>query len=409
MVLKKERTHNTQQSYPLEWLDMIITVTLNPASTRVETITETQADFLCAQLDSEASHLKSLLKNKVFSLTKKNKIRLLIRHYHHTLIVLLDHAIENDRHPTFQSTLLRPIQQKSIDTLDNLLSFIETRFAAYLSLDERVPATYLSIVRQELGEQMDILQKKLQPSLSEKPLLDTLWKLLEGFIHPQPDSMGAVTFREVLYHRELLQNLEQLEESDRISTRFTLLEELLITLNFNHRTFISILTQKTADRVNRQDGLKERIALLAGYHKEFKQVIAEPDRCYHAGHPSLQTTLDNWFCQETFYLEKQLHLDIVPIGDEKKETGDRQQIYKLLCSLSEDQLGILLKAADDLKIIISRSLSNVFNQIVPYLSTPYKEDLSPDSMRSHTYSIEERDKQIVIETLLKMIEKIKEY
>jgi len=30
-------------------------------------------------------------------------------------------------------------------------------------------------------------------------------------------------------------------------------------------------------------------------------------------------------------------------------------------------------------------------------------------MRSHTYSIEERDKQIVIETLQKMIEKIREY
>jgi len=87
----------------------------------------------------------------------------------------------------------------------------------------------------------------------------------------------------------------------------------------------------------------------------------------------------------------------------------RSKSFKLVCALSEDQLGIIFRSADDLRIIMSRSLSNIFNQIVPYLSTLYKEELSPDGMRSHTYSIEERDKQVVIETLQKMIEKIKEY
>ena len=97
---------------------------------------------------------------------------------------------------------------------------------------------------------------------------------------------------------------------------------------------------------------------------------------------------------------------------EREGTADkpkRPNPYKLLCSLSQDQLGIILKSADDLRIIISRSLSNIFNQLAPYLSTPYKEDLSPDSMRSHTYSIEERDKQVAIDTLQRMIEKIREY
>lgn len=91
------------------------------------------------------------------------------------------------------------------------------------------------------------------------------------------------------------------------------------------------------------------------------------------------------------------------------DKSKRPDPFKLLCILSQDQLGIILKAADDLRIIISRSLSNVFNQLTPYLSTPHKENLSADSMRSHTYSIEERDKEIAIDTLQKMIEKIKEY
>jgi len=410
VVLKKDRTHSTHQSYPLEWLDLIITVTLNPAKTNVETISPEQAGGLCARMDKEVSHLKSLLKNRVFSLTKQRKIRLIIRHYHSTLIVLLDHAIDNGKHPVFIREDLKAVHEQTVSALDELLSFIETRFATYLGMDERVPVTYLAVAREELGQKLAAVRKRLVPSIGEQYLLDIAIRCLEDFVSgEEKEESDPVTFRDVLYHRELLKSLEQLEESDRVSSHYTLLEETLIGLNFNHRSFINAFTQKTADRVNMQGDLKDRINLLALYQKELMQLVPEPDTAYQPGQPLLHTTLDNWISQELFYLEKKLHLDIVPIGTEKEGTDERKNTYKLLCTLSEDQLGILLKSADDLKIIISRSLSNIFNQLVPYLSTPYKEDLSPESMRSHTYSIEERDKQIVIETLQKMIDKIKEY
>jgi hypothetical protein len=54
-------------------------------------------------------------------------------------------------------------------------------------------------------------------------------------------------------------------------------------------------------------------------------------------------------------------------------------------------------------------MNEVFKTIVPHLSTPYKENLSYDSMRSKSYVAETRDKEIVIETLEKMIKKIKGY
>jgi hypothetical protein len=54
-------------------------------------------------------------------------------------------------------------------------------------------------------------------------------------------------------------------------------------------------------------------------------------------------------------------------------------------------------------------MNEVFKTIVPHLSTPYKENLSYDSMRSKSYVAEERDKKTAIETLEKLIEKIKSY
>lgn len=84
-------------------------------------------------------------------------------------------------------------------------------------------------------------------------------------------------------------------------------------------------------------------------------------------------------------------------------------VFKIICELSIDQMGIILKAADDIKLIVSRSLSMVFRSIVPYLSTTNRKELSWDSMRSNSYHPEERDKEAAIAALEKLIRKIRDY
>lgn len=83
--------------------------------------------------------------------------------------------------------------------------------------------------------------------------------------------------------------------------------------------------------------------------------------------------------------------------------------YKILCTLSVDQIGLILKAADDTRLIQAKSLSQVFKSIVPYLSTSNKTDISFDSMRSSTYHPEAADKRKAIAVLEKMITKINDY
>ena len=84
-------------------------------------------------------------------------------------------------------------------------------------------------------------------------------------------------------------------------------------------------------------------------------------------------------------------------------------LFKVHCQLSVDQIGIILRAADDIKLIISNSISLIFRSIVPFLSTKNRSDISWKSMRSSTYHPEQRDKEIAIETLEKLISKIREY
>ena len=149
---------------------------------------------------------------------------------------------------------------------------------------------------------------------------------------------------------------------------------------------------------------------LLFYLKLFKQYHKKPGIIFNGKDADLHKQVSNWFTQEVFYLEKQIHYSIVPIkGVAAPKEVIQKEKSKLLSLLSVDQMALILRAADDLKIVMARSLNSVFKNIVPYLSTPYQENISYDSMRSKSYSAETRDKEIVIETLQQMIKKINDY
>lgn len=82
---------------------------------------------------------------------------------------------------------------------------------------------------------------------------------------------------------------------------------------------------------------------------------------------------------------------------------------KILCNLSTDQIALVLRAADELRILKARSLRSVFRTIAPHLSTPNRKDISFDAMRVNAYKAEDSDKKVAIGQLEHIIKKIKDY
>lgn len=224
-----------KQQYLLEWLDILVSVTLNPERTHVAHITGEQVQSLADNIQKETTTIKSRLKHRVFSLTREKHIRLLLQNHYNSILILHAQVLERKKTPLFQRRDLKQILITLEGSLKGLLSFMDTWFGRYLNQD--------------------------------------------GF----------------------------------------------------------------AKRGNRK-----RIS----------------------------------------------------------ETKERE---KILCNLSTDQVALVLRAADELRILKARSLRNVFKTIVPHLSTPNKEHISPDAMRVNAYKAEDRDKQIAIEQLSQMIKKIKGY
>lgn len=97
------------------------------------------------------------------------------------------------------------------------------------------------------------------------------------------------------------------------------------------------------------------------------------------------------------------------LAAELNMTGVPEILFKLLIRLSGDQIGILIRAAYEGKLIDAPSKRAAYKALAPFLSTPNKEDLSEDSLRSNAGRPEARDREILIGVLMKLIEIIRDY
>ncbi len=398
-----------QHTYTLEWIDVVITVTLNPKKTNVSEITEAQIEAILSRLANEKASLESQLKHQVFGLTKHKQIELLIKQYHYALIVLLDQAYENQNNCPVKNQALKNLNKTLIKCLDELLSFIEVRFNQYLSLEQRVPVTYLLVSKKDLQKKLDKLKEGLAERLNDQQFMDIVLSPLYIFINDLKEN-HEVSFKELLYQKELVKELELMEEHEKEMCTYTAFDELLIYLNFNSKAYMDYFTKKLAEKINSKASIADKIDELLIHYKAFKQLHRKPGIVLNAQYADLKTVLCKWFKHELFYLEKKRHLAIMPMDENAPPQNAKEgKKHKIQSVLSVDQMALILRSADELKILIARSMNAVFKSIVPHLSTANKEDISYDSMRSKSYSAETRDKEIVIDTLQQMIDRIQDY
>lgn len=395
--------------YPLEWFDSLILQTFHPVSTNIDSLTDSEIKVITDNISKESIKIQVHIKNEVFSLKKKRHIRVTVRQYHSTLIFLLDSIMENRSEKVIQSEKIRKLADLIISSLDYLISFIEDRFSYYLSLDERVPVTYLIVCRKELSLKLQRINKRTFNSLQDKMTIKAVVKILQNAI--ESDNGKKLTYRRILYFRELLKLLEEHNDEMENPSIFTPLDELLIDHNFNSVQYISILTERMTEQIYNVEKQNGKLNLLLLFFKDFKQLHSNVKITFDASHQNIKDVLENWFVSEISFLQNKDEIEAQDISSSKKN-GNPSHLAdqnKIQCTLSSDQMGLILRATDETRILKARSMSLIFKTIVPYLSTPFKRNLSYQSVRSKSYNPEEKDKEFVIKTLERIIKHIKEY
>ncbi|QIH37322.1 hypothetical protein G7A72_00175 [Flavobacterium sp. Sr18] len=399
------------QTYLLEWLDLLVTFTLNPSKTNVNELTTVQSKAIIEKTIEQTLFIQSQIKIKVFSLNKEKKIKIIVGNYHSSLIIFLDNVIERSHDVEFERPDLKEVMNKLIMCFDELLTFIETRFSNYLTLDMRVPSTYLVVSKKKLKLKIDKLKDSSTFAVNDKRSTAILFNNLYSFVNSKRSK--KITFRQVLYRKQLIKELELLGLLDDEELHSCPLNEILIYMNFNSRSFINYFKECVTDKINSGESPTDKMENLLLCYKEFNQIHSKDGVVLNPNHQDLKIILSDWFKHEMIYLEKKLHISVVPVRSSDKRSNQTMVIDaisdKVLCKLSTDQTALILRASDELKIIVAKSMNHVFKTIVPFLSTPNKVNLSYDSMRSKSYVAEDRDKKIVIETLGRIIKQIEEY
>ena len=114
--------------YILEWLDSLITVSLNPVKTDCATVTDDQIKTILIKMAEEKTKFQSLLKNHVFRLTKEKQVELLIKQYHSALVILLDQALENSKAIAGKKKALKRLAKETITAWTNCCLLLKPDF-----------------------------------------------------------------------------------------------------------------------------------------------------------------------------------------------------------------------------------------------------------------------------------------
>lgn len=394
------------EGYILEWLDTLISVTLNPVKTDVTLLHPEDIAMLRNSIDDEKNKLMTSIKSLVFRIDDESKIKTTLKLFYSSLIVLLDQAmknqIQNSKYPH-----LKEISEDVIDCTNEILSLIEERFENYLDNRKRLPNAYLEPVRKELLTRINVIEQKLNNYPACKPAAGITSQVLKKFLNCPPDE-HSFTFQEIEYVKELCLEMERIEYSEN-NKIFSTLDELLIYMNFNSRRYLDHLTQRLTSEISSCEKRDDKMERLLFFFKSFKQLPKKENVIFNPKQPDLKNSVTNWFQEEITYLEKKSDFSTGPTNLRTQNAQVEKPKQKVTCTLSTDQTGLIIRAADELRILLAKSMSEVFKTIVPHLSTPYKKDLSYDGMRSKSYVAEERDKQIAIQTLQRIINKIEEY
>lgn len=389
--------------YAFEWLDLAITTILNPSKTNIAALDAGELEGIQTQIRQEINQSKTLLSRAGFQTFSRRKIQRMVSQYQKSLVLLLETALERERQNPIRGEKAITLSKTAREAISELLDFIEHRFGEYIDVDCKVPSSRLQALRQMLAGRLDSLRPWLRSVSADSPVAEIITGQLSRLT--LESSKYKPTFREVFYQKELLKHLERLAAEDQ--QRLDALVETLIFLNFNCRAFIDYYTGQVSARISGFHTHAEKLNELLWARKQVTQLHHQSEQALFPASPSVKTVVGRWLDAELDYLDAGLRRNIAEMS--RNEQTRASGPGKILCMLSIDQIALILRALDSLRIIQAKSLNSVFEHIAPHLSTPRKQEISWESMRSKAYQFEASDKERVLKILDSVAKWIKEH
>jgi len=349
----------------------------------------------------ETKNIKTFLNRKSFVMENERSFEFLIRQYQLQIGVWLNDLFyekqqENCPYPGWAVEFI-------IQELESLLIFIYTRYPSFFNLSEKVPEISLHQIRQSLKERFQKLRKYLLKELKNELHVQLALLPLKKLLNT--DSKNNITYRFLLYTKRIEKTLFDFTYSERSCVDKTMID-MCILLNYNCIEAQDFLINKIRDEVNKEDTPESKINRLCFFLKEFRQLEEKPNLAFKNNCRSLKEQICTWISEEIIYHERNLQ----SFSSNLSAKEDALLIEeKVQLSVSVEVFTIMVRAAKDNKLIITKHATELFKMVSKYFSSKQAKTISTHSLRNKSYVAESAAKREAIDFLHGMIKSIHEY
>ncbi|PWS32200.1 hypothetical protein [Pedobacter paludis] len=390
-------------SYLYEWLDNFVIHELNPSFLHPFPMLEEASKQLSWKLKEEMQRLKSELQAQYFTLTEQPQSALLIEKHHEAIIVLIGKAFEYQHHPRTEAAGLRPIISETIKALEDFVRYFDINFAKYLTGERHLPITQLMEIRELILSKKQSMSESLSKGGNGEHVTAIVMDVMDEFC-ARIERHEPIKVRESDYHLLIVRDTEDHGGQQSAITNCPSLHELLVYWNLNSKACIRYFTIGLDNIIKSNETVEGKLEFMRFQMKNITQLPQLPDVIYNPLYPGLKEYFKDYLANEISYLENKT-IGFVSKKEYEAKQEEKKVAFKIKSTLSGDQLGMILRGAKEAGIL-EGSLNAVFKEIVPLLSSAEREELSWKSMRGNSYNAEERDKEIVVQTLEDLISNV---
>lgn len=356
--------------------------------------TEQKSAAIKRPVKNEIDRIKQTLIRDVFAIEDENHLRRYVQYHQQALIRLMDTATIslNKNHSQ------RDYYKVYYEGLGGLLLFVEQHFAKYFDQDAKAPEDYIAQARKEAMKNIPKLKRLLEQKKVNPCLTELLLHVFMEIVNTNPSQ--RITYRNVMYARELQKSLYGLLSGDEREDMEEELRQIIYYLNYNSIKVLAYYARVIADRLENTESTMEKLEQLSLMLKKVNQAQVKPGICYSNQGGTLKDQLSAYLSEEIEYQERVKQL----FGNGTDDSaGSSLKGFKLKLDASVMQLAYLLKVLLETKIIQNSNLSQLLHFLVKFVVTKRCEAISYGSVRSKFYSVETGTKESVRSMLLSMI------
>lgn len=383
-------------AYILETWDILISRTIHPDNLYHLTENEDWQESLIQDSEAEKEKLRTLLVKDFVDGARQKKMEFLVQFNQGILIRLLDKLHQYRSSPDIPDKAISVYESIS-SHVGYILDFIEEYFTKYFDRSEKVPSSYLLQSKEDLMLQIPHLKNMFEVNKVSTILTELIYS---HFINFCIDVKAIVTYNDLLYQKELLKEILNLQKVSKEKDFQMLLEARLIYMNFNSPFYTDYLLAHINKETEKTTTSKSKIKLLDNYQREIALIYPRPSLSLFQDIPSVKETLLNG-------INKQLHqLNAIPENNSSPPAEEKSLIY---VQFKGTEIYLFHKAFIDAGGAPGETYKSIMEKTAAYLSNKTKKGFSVESLQKNSDKVDYESKENLKRFLAKMIRNIDSY